>query len=67
MLLVLAFDCLLRVEAIVRLTKGDIARLQDRRLGESFSVFALLLRHTKFGDDRWVELCISDTVEILKW
>ena len=50
-----------------KVTKGDIARPEDRRLGESFSVFALLLRHTKTGNNRWVELRISDTVEILKW
>ena len=66
--MLLVFDCLLRVKDLVRLTKGDIARPQDRCLGgETISVFALLLRHTKTGDNRWVELRISDIVQILEW
>lgn len=53
---VLAFDCFLRVGELVDLRKSDVADAGDVRMGAEYRKMVLRLRHTKTGNNQWVEV-----------
>lgn len=52
----LAFDCYLRVGEYLRLQFGDVAVLDDPRLGGAHTGMALRLARTKTGNNQWVSV-----------
>jgi integrase len=52
----LAFDCFLRVGELVNINREDIADTGDIRISSEHKSMMIRLRHTKTGDDKWVDV-----------
>ena len=64
----LAFECYLRVGELCGLRRKDVAVPGDRRLGSLHRGMYLRLKHTKTGNNQWVEIrspTVRSLVELL--
>lgn len=62
----LSFDALLRVGELVNLRREDVVLPGDVRLGSSHKEFALRLRRTKTGNNKWAIVSNPDVQLLLK-
>jgi integrase len=62
----LGFDCLLRIGELLGIRIGDVADEADGRISSEHKGMLIRLRHTKTGDNKWVQVLNPDIIYLVR-